>query len=268
MQIDPLCVWKNIQTIKETSPLIHNITNYVAMQQTANALLAIGAAPVMAHAIDEAESMAKIANALVLNIGTLSSPWIKGMKIAHFAANAKGIPIVFDPAGSGSTFYRTATANSILNQGRIAAIRGNASEIVSLIDDCFVTKGVESKLCPEDHIKQAKKLALLNHCIVVMSGSIDVITNGEIVCLVHNGDPLMTKSTGMGCIATALMGAFLATHQNSLLGSLHTMIVMGIAGEMAAKEADGPASFKIAFIDKLYQLTLDEIKKYLRAEVI
>ena len=268
MQIDPLCVWKNIQTIKEISPLIHNITNYVVMQQTANALLAIGAVPVMAHAIDEAESMAKIANALVLNIGTLSPPWIEGMRLAQTTANVKGIPLVFDPVGSGATPYRTVAAKSILKQGRVTAIRGNASEIVSLIDDCLGTKGVESQLRAEDHIKEAKKLAITNHCVVVMSGSTDVITDGEMVCLIHNGDPFMTKITGMGCIATALMGAFLASSENSLLGSIHTMIVMGIVGEMAAKGAKGPASFTTAFIDKLYQLTLDDIKKYIRAEVV
>jgi hydroxyethylthiazole kinase len=268
MQIDPHGVWSDIQAIKKFSPLVHNITNYVVMEHTANSLLAIGASPVMAHALEEVGDMAMLANSLVLNIGTLSPLWIQGMILALKAANVKGIPVVFDPVGVGATSYRTQTAHSILNQSPITVIRGNTSEIVSLNENQVLSKGVDSLLNTSDYQEQAKILAVKKECVVWMSGQIDVITDGRLSILVHNGHPLMCKVTGMGCTATAITGAFLAINKNLLLGCTHAAILMGIAGEIAAEKCSGPGSFKLAFIDTLYTLSLNQIEERMRVKIL
>lgn len=267
MRIDPQAIWKDLQAIKKISPLVHNITNYVVMEQTANSLLAIGASPVMAHALEEAADMTKIASSLVLNIGTLSCSWVQGMKLALEAANTKEIPVIFDPVGAGATPFRTDIAKSILNSGKISIIRGNASEILSLNGDESQTKGVDSPLDSSDHTSKAKNLAIKNRCIVWMSGKIDVITDGQFVFLIHNGHLLMSKVTGMGCTATALTGAFAAVNQKLLLACAHSAVIMGIVGEIAAKKASGPGSFKCAFIDALYDISLTTITEQLNVEV-
>lgn len=268
MSINLKCVWSDIQAIKKSSPLVHNITNYVAMESTANGLLAIGASPIMAHALEEVDDIVKIASSLVLNIGTLSPSWIQGMIKALKAANAKGIPVTLDPVGAGATSYRTETAYSILNQGTVKVIRGNASEIVSLSGSQTLTKGVDSLLNATDCQNQAKILASRNSSIVWMSGQTDVITDGQSSVFVHNGHPLMSKVTGMGCMATAITGAFLAINQNTLLGCTHAAILMGIAGEIAAEKCKGPGSFNTEFLDTLYSLSLNEIEARIRVETL
>jgi len=268
MRIDPQGVWSDIQAIKKFSPLVHNITNYVVMEQTANSLLAIGASPIMAHAIEEVEDIANAANSLVLNIGTLSSSWIAGMMLALKAANSKDISVVFDPVGSGSTSFRTETSHSILNHGTITAIRGNASEILALNGKQCSNKGVDSLLNASDYLEEAKTLAMKHECIVWMSGQADVVTNGQSLFLIHNGHLLMGKVTGMGCTATAISGAFLSVNEDPLLGSVHAAILMGIAGEMAAENGSGPESFKFAFIDALYNISLRDIEERMRVEIL
>jgi hydroxyethylthiazole kinase len=261
MPIDPQGVWLDIQAIKKKFPLIHNITNYVVMEQTANSLLAIGASPAMVHAVEEAADMAKIADSLVLNIGTISAPWLAGMLLALKAAHSKGIPVAFDPVASGATPYRTEVANSILHHGMVTAIRGNASEILALNGTPCLSKGADSLVHAVDYVEQAKTMAVTHKCIVSMSGQIDVITDAQSTLLIHNGHPLMSKVTGMGCTATAITGAFLAVNPKPLLGCAHAAILMGIAGEIAAKKGNGPGSFKLAFIDALYNISFNEIKR-------
>jgi hydroxyethylthiazole kinase len=268
MQIDPQGVWSDIQTIKKNFPLVHNITNYVVMEQTANSLLAIGASPAMVHAVEEAEDMAMTADSLVLNIGTLSSSWLAGMMLALKAANSKGIPIVFDPVGSGAIPYRTRAANSILNQSTVTVIRGNASEILSLNGNPALSKGADSLLNTSDYLEQAKTVSITHKCIVWMSGQTDVVTDGQSVLLVHNGHTLMRKVTGMGCTATAITGAFLAVNPKPLRGCAHAAILTGIAGEIAATKGEGPGSFKLAFIDALHNISLNEIERRMRAETL
>lgn len=268
MHVDPRCVWADIQAIRDRSPLIHNITNYVVMEQTANCLLAIGASPVMAHAVEEVEDMAALSSCLVINIGTLSPPWITGMLLAQKTAHAKGIPIVFDPVGSGATPFRTQTSLAILDQASITVIRGNASEIVSLNGTQFSTKGVDSHLQAIDFQEQAIKLAQKRKCIVWMSGTTDVVTDGHTHHLIHNGHPLMGKVTGMGCTASAITGAFLAVNQNPLLACAHAATLMGIAGEIAAEMATAPGSFKLAFTDSLYKIALVPILERMRVEYV
>lgn len=268
MHIDSKSLWSDLLIIKERSPLIHNITNYVVMEQTANSLLALGASPVMAHALEEVEEVTHHADSLVLNIGTLSPSWVRAMLLAFRVAHAKAIPIVLDPVGSGATSYRTETANLLLNQGKMTAIRGNASEIVSLSEHYAPSKGVDSLLRASDYIEQAKQVAVKNECIVWMSGESDIVTDGHTLVRVHNGHFLMEKVTGMGCTATAIVAAFLAVNPDPLLGSVHAAILMGIAGEMAAKKAEKPGSFKLAFLDTIYDLSIEEIEERMRVEVL
>ncbi len=268
MSISAHSAWADVQAIKSVSPLVHNITNYVVMEQTANGLLAIGASPVMAHAVEEVQDMAAIASSLVLNIGTLSAPWVSAMLLALNVANDKGIPVVLDPVGAGATSYRTETANSILSQGVATAIRGNASEIVCLSGHSQSTKGVDSVHQSSDCVERAKKLAQERKCVVWMSGKTDVVTNGSSVVLIHNGHALMGKVTGMGCTATAITGAFLAVNPDPLLACVHAAVFMGIAGEIAACKANGPGSFKLAFFDALYALSFGQIEERIRVEVL
>jgi hydroxyethylthiazole kinase len=211
MQIDPRFVWTDIQAIRKSRPLVHNITNYVVMESSANALLALGASPAPAHALEEVEEMAGKANSLVLNIGTLSSTWIQGMLLALQTANSKGIPVILDLVGAGATAYRLETSRSILRQGSVAAIRGNASEIASFFGEQVPSKGVDSALVAIDYQQQAGQLALKNNCVVWMSGPVDVITDGKSLFAPARGHPIMGQVTGMGCMASALERAFKRT---------------------------------------------------------
>ena len=266
-KISSQSLWSDIEAIRKSAPLIHNITNYVVMDQTANSLLALGASPVMAHALEEVAEMISIASSLILNIGTLSPTWVEAMLRALAAAHVKKIPIVLDPVGAGATAYRTCTAHAILNQGGITAIRGNAAEILSLVENQNLTKGVDSLIDSAEYLEQAKSLALAQKCIVWMSGKTDAITNGQSMILVHNGHALMAKVVGIGCTASAITGAFLAVNPDPLLGCAHASVLMGIAGEIAAEKGGGPGSFKLAFIDALYNVRPEDIQKRMRVEM-
>lgn len=259
-------IWIDIQKIKEFSPLVHNITNYVAMELTANALLAVGASPVMSHALEEVEEMANLAHALILNIGTLSSIWVESMQIALDVAKKRKIPIVLDPAGAGATKYRTTTANGFIKAGGIGVIRGNPSEIVSLRGYKGQTKGVDSLVNPLEYQKQAMKLALNNHCVVWMSGKTNVVTDGKQVIFIHSGTPMMSKVAGLGSTASAIVGAFLAVNQNPFEAAAHAAAFIGVAGEIAGEKAKGPGFFKAVFIDTLFLIKKNELCKYLKWE--
>ena len=256
--------WIDVQRIRSQAPLIHNITNYVVMNITANALLALGASPVMAHALDEVEEMVAIAQALVLNIGTLSPPWIEAMITAGRAARRKGIPVVLDPVGSGATALRTATAHRLIEEAAPAVIRGNASEIRSLALAERGTKGVESTHQAEETIAAAQSLARLARCVVSVSGATDVIVDGEAMVRVYNGHAMMPRVTGLGCAASALTGAFVAVNPSPFEAAAHAMMVVGIAGEMAAESSAGPGSLHVNFLDALYRLGEPDIKERLR----
>jgi hydroxyethylthiazole kinase len=245
----------NLVAVRQKSPLVHNITNYVVMNNTANALLAIGASPVMAHATDEVKDMVAIASSLVINMGTLSEKWVEAMLIAGKAAHEKGIPVVFDPVGVGATPYRNHVAASIVNICKPSIIRGNASEIMSLARENTTTKGVDSTASSNAALDAAKRLAKETGAVVVISGEEDFITDGQTVRSVKNGSALMPRVTGMGCTATAMIGAFAAVNSDLLAAATHAMTVMGVAGEIAAQKAEGPGSLQLYFLDALYNLT-------------
>ena len=255
-----------IGMIRKTSPLIHNITNYVAMNNSANALLAIGASPVMAHAEDEVEDMVVIAGALVINIGTLSAPWIQAMQRAARYALERNVPVILDPVGAGATPYRTRTARELLRECPPAIIRGNASEIIALLDEGSKTKGVDSTAASGDALDVARQLSGICGAVVCVSGETDYICHGDDTTRIMNGHAMMTRVTGMGCIASALCGAFAAVNGNLVEAAGQAMAVMGIAGEIAAQDAPGPGSLQVRFIDALYRLSESDIADRLRTE--
>lgn len=244
-----------IASIRARGPLVHNITNYVVMNNSANALLSIGASPVMAHWTDEMEEMTGIAGALVINIGTLDREWIEGMKAAGTAASRRGIPIVLDPVGAGATSQRTATALELIELCHPTIIRGNASEIMALVDAGIKSKGVDSSASSNDALDAARKLASDTGSVVVISGAVDYITNGSDVYTVEGGDPVMTYVTGMGCTATALTGAFAAVEPDPMTAATAAMAVMSLVGERAAAISRGNGSMQVNFLDELYRLT-------------
>jgi hydroxyethylthiazole kinase len=266
MKITAAEIYKSIEVIRQKSPVVHNITNYVAMNNTANALLALGASPVMAHAEEEVEEMVNISSALVINIGTLSKPWISSMFKAISQARKKGIPIILDPVGAGATIYRTQTARELINSVPPTIIRGNASEIMALYDDKSKTKGVDSAASSDAAIDIAQKLCETHKCVICISGATDYIIGKEKIMKVKNGHPLMTKVTGLGCTASALCGAFAAVEKSPFAATVKAMAVMGIAGEMAAAVAAGPGSLQTHFLDYLYRLSEDDISRSLKIE--
>jgi hydroxyethylthiazole kinase len=253
----------DLNLIRKKSPLVHNITNYVVMNSTANALLAIGASPVMAHSADEVEEMVGIASSLVINIGTLSEAWIKSMLLAGKAANKKGIPVIFDPVGAGATTYRTKTCLQIIKECKPSVIRGNASEIIALVNSQSKTKGVDSTASSDSAIESAKILAKNTGSVVVISGPADYITDGERIAEVRNGSEMMAKVTGLGCTATAITGAFAAVNSNSFEAATHAMAIMGIAGELAAAKSEGTGTMQVNFLDELYKISEIEISEHL-----
>lgn len=255
---------RDLQLVREKSPLIHNITNYVVMNNTANALLSIGASPVMAHSIDEVAEMASMASALVINIGTLDSRWVDSMLLAGKTAVAKGTPVVFDPVGAGATSYRNEVCKTIIEECKPSIIRGNASEIMAITGNTAQTKGVDSTDSSDSALQSAKALAQQTNAIVVISGQTDYITDGQKVETVTNGNPMMAKVTGMGCTATAVVASLAAINKNYFEASLHGMAIMGITGEVAARNSKGNGSLQVNFLDELYNLNEEVIRKNTR----
>jgi hydroxyethylthiazole kinase len=256
----------DLARVRSAAPLVHNITNFVVMNTTANALLAIGASPVMAHAIDEVEEMVGIASALVLNIGTLSSPWIDAMLRAGRAAAKRGVPIVLDPVGAGATKLRTETATRLLAEAPPTVVRGNASEVRALASAGGGTKGVDSTHGSEEALDAARLLAERHGCVVSVSGATDLVVSKAGVLRVKNGHPIMTRVTGMGCTASALTGAFVAGGASPLEAAAHAMVVLGVAGELAAERSRGPGSFQVEILDALHALSGEDLALRARVE--
>lgn len=255
---------RDLNLIRKQSPLIHNITNYVVMNNTANALLAMGASPVMAHSVDEVAEMTNISSSLVINIGTLDALWVEAMLIAGKTALNKSTPIVFDPVGAGATSYRSKVCKQLIEECKPSIIRGNASEIIALSDTQAQTKGVDSTNASDSALDSAKALACSTKAIVVISGETDYITDGTTVETVKNGNPMMAKVTGMGCTATAVVAAFAAINKNILEAATHGMSVMGICGEVAAAYSKGNGSLQVNFLDTLFNINEEMVRKNIR----
>lgn len=268
--IDTEHLLRDIDAIRQKAPLVHNITNFVVMNNTANALLALGASPVMAHAPEEVAEMAAMASAVVLNMGTLSECWVEAMLLAGQSALEHNVPIVFDPVGLGATSYRNQTARRIFKQFTPSIIRGNASEIMALAAELLdtqqqiKTKGVDSTTASDNAIETAQRLAQQLGTVIAISGIEDYITDGKTVHILKNGSPMMARVTGMGCTASAITGAFAGINSDMLEAAAHAMAVMGIAGELATLQSKGPGSLQVNFLDQLYTLTPESIVNTLK----
>lgn len=256
----------DLALVREKRPLVHNITNYVVMQYTANALLALGASPVMAHAVEEMEEMASLADGLVLNIGTLSRPWIEGMLAAGKVASRRGIPIVLDPVGAGATRLRTDTAVRLLDECRVTVLRGNASEVLAVAQGAGGTRGVDAMHRVEDAAEAAREFARRRANVVAITGAVDYVTDGDGVLRVRNGHAAMGSITGSGCTATAVIGAFCAVNTRALEATAHALAYYGIAGEHAARGSSLPGTFAVALIDGLQAVTPGDVAREARIE--
>jgi hydroxyethylthiazole kinase len=250
-----------LRELRERKPLVHQITNYVVMNETANATLALGALPVMAHAPQEVEEMVELASALVLNIGTLSEHWIEAMLIAGRAASARGIPVVLDPVGAGATVYRTDTARRILDQVDVTVLRGNAGEVATLVGADAEVRGVESIAAGLEPAELAREAGRQLELVASVTGPVDHVSNGERTLAVANGHPLLAAVSGTGCISSALTGCFLAAKpEEPLEAAAQALAALGVAAEDAAVDADGPGTFHARLYDSLAALdpgTLD-----------
>jgi len=251
---------ESLRELRERRPLIHQITNYVVMNETANATLALGALPVMAHAIEEVEEMASVAAALVLNIGTLSKHWIDAMLLAGRAAGARGIPVVLDPVGAGATRYRTDTARRILGEVRVTVLRGNPGEVATLVGAEAEVRGVESIATGLEPAELAREAGRQLGLVASVTGPIDHVSDGERTLAVANGHPLLAAVTGTGCISSALTGCFLAAKpEEPLEAAAEALAALGVAAEDAAEGAAGPGTFHARLYDALAALDPDTL---------
>jgi hydroxyethylthiazole kinase len=255
-----------LHEIRSKHPLIHHITNFVVMNSTANVTLAIGASPVMAHAHEEMETMSAFAGALNLNIGTLTPYWIDAMIIAGKTAGKRGIPIILDPVGSGATPLRTEAVKRIISEVPVTVIRGNASEIMSLIapEEEIKIRGVDSLETVDAVREGAHHLAGILNKVIAVTGEIDFITNGEQSIEVHNGHPMFGLVTGTGCAATTSISCFCAVEPDPLIATAAALGYYGLAGEEAAHVSKGPGSFQVALYDALYNLSEDRMLEGLK----
>ncbi len=250
-----------LRQLRERKPLVHQITNYVVMNETANATLALGALPVMAHAREEVEEMVGLAGALVLNIGTLSPHWVEAMIAAGKAANAAGTPVVLDPVGAGATRYRTDTTKRILDEVHVTVLRSNQGEVATLVGVDAEVRGVES-IAVADGAAELARLAGRNLGLVAsVTGPVDHVSDGELLLAVANGHELLATVTGTGCMSSALTGCFLAAKRDEPVeAAAEALAAFGVAAEDAARDARGPGTFHVNLYDALAALdpeTLD-----------
>jgi len=259
-----------LQRVREKNPLIHNITNVVVTNFTANGLLALGASPVMADSRKEVADMAKIASALVINIGTLNERTIEAMHLAGKSANEHKVPVMLDPVGAGATPFRTETARSLLNEIQFSVIRGNAAEIANVAGEKWTVKGVDAGESQGDILDLVITAAQKFNTVVVATGKEDIVSNGTDTIVVRNGHSILTKVTGTGCLLTSVIAAFVAVEQNVVEACASALTVYGIAAELAAvKTAElGPGSFQIEFLNRLNKVSVEDVLQYGRVEKI
>ena len=259
-EFNPQDIASLLDEVRRRPPLVHNITNYVVMNYTANALLALGASPVMAHAIEEVEEMAGLADALVLNLGTLSPPWIESMLAAARVAARRGLPVVLDPVGAGATRLRTNTAHRLLETRSITVVRANASEVRALAGQFTRVRGVDAADPVESARDAALKLSGQYQVVVAMTGPEDYITDGRRAIGVANGHPLMARVSGTGCVASALTGAFCARSPDAWTAAAGSLLVLGLAGELAAQANPRPGTYAVGLLDSLDEINADIVK--------
>ncbi len=270
MQMNKEKVAQLLEQIREQNPLIHNITNVVVTNFTANGLLALGASPVMADSRKEVADMVKIAKALVLNIGTLNERTVEAMQIAGKSANEQGVPVILDPVGAGATPFRTETARKLIDQVKVSIIRGNAAEVANVAGENWTVKGVDAGNCQGNVVDLVVSTAKKLNSVVIATGKEDVVSDGETTYVIQNGHPILTKVTGTGCLLTSVIAAFAAVEKDLVVASAAALSFYGVAAEIAAKKTAhiGPGSFQIELLNQLYHVSSSEIMEYSRFEKI
>lgn len=265
-------LWSDVLAVRKNSPLVHNITNLVVINFNANVLLAAGASPVMAHAHEEVADMVGIAQALVLNIGTLDPYWIESMRLALVAASARALPVVLDPVGAGATRYRNESIELLLSTASPTVVRGNGSEIMSVAGTAVQTRGVDSSAGANDALGAAQTLVQRTQGVVCVSGETDhVLDARRRWARLSNGHEWMTRITGVGCSATALVGAFCAVQPDAWRATVAAMALLGVAGEIAAEKVmargQGVGSMQSALLDELQLLDQTTFEQRLKLDV-
>lgn len=258
-----------LNDLREKRPLVHHITNYVTVNDCANIVLAVGASPVMADAVEEVEDMVSIASALVINIGTLNHVTVESMIKAGKKANDLGIPIILDPVGAGATPYRKETALRLIQEINFSVIRGNMAEIKILCGMNANSKGVDSEEAQSDDAKEvARSLARRLNTVVAITGAVDFISDGSKVISLHNGHEMLTNVTGTGCMSTSLIGAYCGASKDYLLAAAAGILTMGLAGEKAYErlvEGESSGSFRVNLIDSVFSLAGKDFEERGRA---
>jgi hydroxyethylthiazole kinase len=246
-------VYRVLQGVRERGPLVHCMTNIVVAGFTANVLLAVGASPAMVENEQESAEFAAVADALLINLGTLSAERAKAMRLAAVSAGAHGRPWVLDPVAVGAMSFRTGLAAELLQQ-RPSVVRGNSSEVLSLAGAAGAGRGVDSTVGSDAAVAVAGELAARTGAVVAVSGVVDYVTDGSATLEVHTGHPLMTKVTGVGCALGALVAACCAVEPSPLVAATAATSILTVAAEEAAASSSGPGSFAVALLDALSAL--------------
>ncbi len=269
---------KYIENVRANTPLIHNITNYVTVNDCANILLACGGSPIMSDDKDEVEEITSVCAGLNINIGTLNGRTIDAMVLAGRKANELGHPVVLDPVGAGASRLRTNTAKRLMDEIQFAVIRGNISEIKTLAGVSAATQGVDANVADkvteenlDTAITFAKSLASKTGAVIAITGAIDIVCNGEKAYVIRNGHPMMSAVTGTGCMLSAIVAAYVTANPDAALEATAAAVcAMGLAGEIAHDrlgELDGNSFYRNYIIDAIYNMTPEQLEKGAKYEV-
>jgi hydroxyethylthiazole kinase len=269
IEVSAYSIWADLQKIRSTNPLVHNITNSVVQDFTANALLALGASPIMSDSVAETAELVTVSNALNINIGTPNPHSIEAMLQAIRTARELGKPVALDPVAVGATKLRRTLIEDLLRSGTPTIVRGNLAEISVLAGMEWEGKGVDSGTTLQDPREIVRKAARKIGCGVVGTGRTDYASDGERLFSIENGHPLMTRVTGMGCVATSIVAAFLAVQPIPLVAAIHAMALVGIAGEWAAEQArtEGAGTFRVKFLDSFDRLDAKDLQAAARIKL-
>ena len=255
-----------LEKIRAQKPMVHHLTNWVTIYDCANIVKVLGASPVMAHAPEEVAQMAGLSSSLVLNIGTLTEDFIRAMKIAAASANKKGIPVILDVCGAGATDFRDKKSFQLLDEVRIDIIKGNVSEVARISGENVITKGVDAQAVDKNMPELTAELAAKRCCTVVATGKEDIVSDGHKTYLIKNGHPMMTHVVGTGCMATSVIGTFIAVHSDLAYASTAGLVCFEVAAQLAAGDSAGPAMFKERLFDCLFNLDKKTLDKMQRVE--
>ncbi|MFW5730523.1 MAG: hydroxyethylthiazole kinase [Desulfonatronovibrionaceae bacterium] len=254
-------IWKDLETIRQNKPLVLNVTNVVVTNITANVLLALGASPAMSVSREDIADLTPLAGALVLNMGTPDQEQIKTMEQGAEKAVEHSVPVVLDPVGAGASRIRTETPLAFLKQGWVNILRGNASEIMALAGSSDRPRGVDSLHGSDQALSAALHLTRDYGCVVCVSGEQDLVVSRDKIMRISNGHAMMTLVTGMGCSSTCLIAAFAAVNRDFFQAAAGGMAIMGISGQKAASQAQGPGSLQVHFLDGLYNFEQNDLQK-------